>query len=243
MTLLHTPAPAEGRVELDPALGFVEPAQRILDNFGAKFFPPGEKAIYDADPDNLYQFTAYHGNHTLELSTWQSLCVLDEAGEWANWHSGPGKRRTQRFGVLMEGYRPPSRAVQIAGQGTTLPYVNGCSTQQLFPPVRLGDPTLQYLRIPAGSEEQAHHIHSTVRVVHILEGHGTCIVGMEGNQVAVRLVPGTTLILEPMCPHHFDTIGQNQPLVCIPFHVFSSSGAAEFNHPMFNGTYLMNQGA
>jgi hypothetical protein len=126
-------------------------------------------------------------------------------------------------------------------EGTVLPYVNGCSTRQLIYPQRIGDPTLQFLHIPAYSKEQAHHIHSTVRVVYIWKGLGDSIVGMEGKSMTTMLKPGMVCILEPMCPHHFET-PHGQCIEVVPLHVFSSAGAMETQHPMFNGTYLMNQG-
>jgi hypothetical protein len=44
-----------------------------------------------------------------------------------------------------------------------------------------------------------------------------------------------------MCPHHFET-PYDEPLVVVPLHIFSATPGAETMHPMFNGTYLMNQG-
>ncbi len=116
----------------------------------------------------------------------------------------------------------------------------GCSTKQIFPPDRPGDPTLQYLFIPPNSAEQAHHLHPTVRVVWVLEGHGTSVVGMDSNTVTEELVPGKVCILEPMCPHHFETpFGEER--VVVPFHAFSTVPSAEANPPMFNGTFLVSQ--
>ena len=118
---------------------------------------------------------------------------------------------------------------------TTLPYVNGCSTKQLFPPIRQGDPTLQYLKIPPFSKEQSHHIHSTFRVVLIMEGEGISVVGLDQFHIETPLFPGKVCILEPMSPHHFETPNE-KGLIALPLHVFSSVGASERNHPMFNGT-------
>lgn len=88
------------------------------------------------------------------------------------------------------------------------------------------------------SKEQEHHIHSTFRVVLILEGQGKSIVGIENKNIVTDLKPGSVCILEPMCPHHFET-DTNQHLVAIPLHIFSSVGAIEKNHPMFNGTIII----
>lgn len=123
---------------------------------------------------------------------------------------------------------------RTVGPSTYLPYVNGCSTKQLFPPERIGDPTLQYMHMPPRSAEQAHHIHSTTRIVYIAGGHGKCVVGMDQATEATDLEPGTVIFLEPMVPHHFVTPG-DEPLICVPVHVWSAT-PHEQAHPMFHGT-------
>ena len=67
------------------------------------------------------------------------------------------------------------------------------------------------------------------------------MVGLGDGIERTDLVPGGICILDPMCPHHFETPYGNE-LVVAPLHVFSSVYGTETNHPMFNGTYLMNQG-
>ena len=79
-----------------------------------------------------------------------------------------------------------------------------------------------------------------MRVVWVLEGHGTSVVGLGENTATEELFPGKVCILEPMCPHHFET-PFGRELVVVPFHVFSTVPSVETNHPMFNGTFLMNQ--
>jgi len=105
--------------------------------------------------------------------------------------------------------------------------------------VRLGDPTMQLLYMPAGSSEQEEHIHSTVRVVYILDGSGICIHELSKNRKEISITKGDVLILEKMCPHHFVT--EEEPLLCSPLHIWSSVGAMEQNHPMFNGTHLLSK--
>ena len=65
---------------------------------------------------------------------------------------------------------------------------------------------------------------------------------MEVKTVEYDLVPGTVCILDPMCPHHFET-PYGQHIKVVPLHIFSSVGSLEAAHPMFNGTYMMNQGS
>lgn len=130
---------------------------------------------------------------------------------------------------------PENKSCEIVTK-TNLPYVNGCSTKQVFAPDRLGDPTLQILDIPPFSSEQAHHIHSTVRIAYVISGTGRSIVGMNDKNVCEDLYPGKVVILDKMCPHHFDT--NSEHLIFLPLHIFSSIGALENNHPMFNGTHM-----
>lgn len=214
---------------------------QTLKLFGAHYYAPGTQAVIESDPTQLYHFKSFVGRHTLIVEPGDSLWWLSPKLDKAMLKSGPAEITSERWAVLMRGYMPAERTVEIAGD-TVLPYVNGCSTKQLLPPIRIGDPTLQFLRIPPFSKEQAHHIHSTVRVVYVAAGRGVSIVGMEGRDVSTELIPGMVVYLEPMCPHHFET-PQGEQLEVIPMHIYSSSGPLESNHPMFNGTHLMNQGA
>ena len=115
-----------------------------------------------------------------------------------------------------------------------LPYVNGCSTKQIFPPERVGDPTLQLLDMPPYSSEQAHHIHSTVRIVYVVSGTGKSLVGMDKMTISEDLYPGKVIILQKMCPHHFET--DQDRIILLPLHVFSSSGPGENSQ-----RYIFNQ--
>jgi quercetin dioxygenase-like cupin family protein len=93
--------------------------------------------------------------------------------------------------------------------------------------------------MPPHTTEQAHHIHSTVRVVYVLSGRGNSVVGIGDQTATHELLPGMVCILEPMCPHHFETNGE--PLLCTPLHIFSSTGRHELDHPMLHGTHLIDR--
>ena len=201
---------------------------------GVHFFQTNAINIYESPADHLYYFKTYIGNHPIEVERGDCVYYFSDDLTTANVVKGPCHISSEHLATVVRGYMPPKATIALEGI-TTLPYVNGCSTKQLFSPIRLGDPTLQYLRMPAGSKEQTHHIHATARVVLILSGKGRCIVGMNEGVTTTELGPGTVCILEPMCPHHFETYpGEN--LIAIPLHIFSSIGPQEKNHPMFNGT-------
>lgn len=209
--------------------------------FGVTYISP-DMAWHSGPPNdkNLYYYEVYvRQSSPISIARGDSAFMVDPLNGEATIVRGPSTVRSELV-VVIRGYMSEDKS-RTFGRGTYLPYVNGCSTKQLFPPERAGDPTLQYLDIPPNSAEQAHHIHSTARVVYIAEGRGMSIVGMEGKQIERELVPGMVLVLEPMCPHHFET-PQGEHLVCLPIHIWSSVGVAEFAHPMFQGTFLMNQG-
>ena len=213
---------------------------KLMKTFGVQYFEPEVKTIVKNKGNELYTYDAYIGEHKIDVEQGDCLFTIEKniakAGIVSGFYKG---YESKHFAVKIRGYSPPNADVSLRGV-TNLPYVNGCSTKQLFPPIRTGDPTFQYLRIPPYASEQAHHIHSTVRVVYILDGHGYSIVGMDKANVTEELYAGKTIVLDPMCPHHFET--DSEHLICLPVHIFSSSGAGEYNHPMFNGTFMMNQG-
>lgn len=214
----------------------------LVETFGVRYFAPVAgrpvPTIADAQPANLYHYRCYLGPQTITVERGDCVYFIGEDGESAHLRRGPTTVTSAFLATVMRGYMPETKSTTMV-QGTTLPYVNGCSTKQLFPPDRPGDPTLQLLYMPPNTTEQAHHVHSTARVVYVLRGRGTSVVGIGAHIHRHPLLPGMVCILEPMCPHHFETGAD--PLVCVPLHVFSSTGAREFEHPMFQGTHVVDR--
>lgn len=204
--------------------------------FGVKYFKAGSKERIIADPSDPYYYETFVGGHEIRVERGDCAYWLEADLKTAHLTRGPATVRSEHFCTLVRGYAPENRSTSITN-GTVLPYVNGCSTKQLFPPDRPGDPTLQMLLIPPQSSEQAHHIHSTVRSVYVLAGRGTSVVGMNKKTESTTLEPGMVCILERMCPHHFETA--DSPLLVLPVHVWSTSPHVENNHPMYNGTFRM----
>jgi len=213
--------------------------QRI---YGVNYYHISNPTIHESNSGQTYYFKTFIGLYQESINVGFGDCIyyFSENLKEAILKRGPCKVRSLHCATIIRGYMPSEMVVSLEGI-TVLPYVNGCSTRQLMAPPRPGDPTLQFLKIPAYTAEQAHHIHSTVRVVYVLDGKGKSIVGMEGKTIEHDLVPGTICILDPMCPHHFET-PYGQCIKVVPLHVFSSVGSIEALHPMFNGTYMMNQG-
>ena len=190
--------------------------------------------IIDNDPNDLYSYTVYTGKQTIKVSERDSCWSIDLESNTVECISN-ATVLSETLGVVIYGYKPSQRIAEI-NDWTTLPYVNGCSTTQLIPPLRKGDPTFQLLRIPPHTTEQAHHIHSTARIVYVYSGNGHSIVGQPGAEKTEKLTPGQVMILDKMVPHHFVTT--EEPLVVLPLHIFSSTDRDEFDHPMMNGTHL-----
>ena len=211
----------------------------LLNSFGATYFAPGEVGKKVAAETDLYYYETFVGAHEVSVGRGDSIFWLSADKTTALLNRGPYIVESPLFATTVRGYAPEAKTSTIVNK-TVLPYINGCSTKQIFAPERPGDPTLQMLTIPPYTSEQAHHIHSTVRAVYVLAGEGLSFVGMEKKTVATRLLPGMVCVLEKMCPHHFET--QDSELTVLPVHIWSSIPAAEHNHPMFNGTFEIKSG-
>ncbi len=211
--------------------------------FGVRYLKSKANEILGSVENDAYTYKSYVGEHRISVEQGDSLWFLERAKGKLCAHvaNGPVVVESKIWATIIRGYRVyGDKSVEIT-LNTILPYVNGCSTAQLFPPDRAGDPTLQLLKIPPFAAEQAHHIHSTVRLVYVLDGYGYSIVGMRDKHVKQKLTPGMLIVLQKMAPHHFET--ESEWLTVAPLHVFSAlPNGLESNHPMFNGTVLTNHG-
>jgi len=205
-------------------------------DYGAFYFEDKEIEYFTPKKNTLYTYKTYIGKHTIHLEQGDCIYYISKDKNSAILSNNVETIQSFYCATVIRGYNPPSKTNSLSEQ-TFLPYVNGCSTRQIFPPERLGDPTMQMLYIPPFTSEQAHHIHSTARVVYCLEGSGYSIVGMKDNMIKTELKAGMVIILEEMSPHHFET--KESSLKVIPLHIYSSIGNLEFNHPMFNGTHII----
>lgn len=205
----------------------------LLKIYGAEYFESNQVRHVCAQDHDLYFYDVYIGPQKIKISRGDSAFTFNEKSMEAQLVRGPCDLQSTSISTIVRGYAPDNRSVQLTSS-TNLPYVNGCSTKQIFSPVRPGDPTFQLLYIPPHSLEQVHHIHPTVRVVYVLSGTGTSVVGTKTASARTTLKPGMVCILQKMCPHHFETT--DSPLCVLPVHVWSTVAGEEFNHPMFNGT-------
>lgn len=206
--------------------------QEQFKGLGFRLFSTRDNARAVAAESDPYYYEAYVGSHDIKVERGDCLFSLNQNKTEARLQRGPINITSSNFAVLVRGFAPDNKTSQFSRQ-TVLPYINGCSTKQIFAPDRPGDPTLQLLFIPPSTTEQHHHIHSTARCVYVLSGSGVCVLGM-GNQHRIPLEAGMMCVFDPMSPHHFET--QKEPLWVLPVHVWSSS-EAEHHHPMYQGTF------
>lgn len=175
--------------------------------FGVQYLRKGVRAIINSNEYDAYTFSTYFGQHDVRVEQGDSLWWLSDEGTEALVMSGPAKVSSKIWATVIRGYRTARKQIVLSAN-TTLPYVNGCSTCQLFPPDRIGDPTLQLLKMPPYSSEQAHHIHNTVRIVYVFGGRRYSIVGMSDKNVKKSLIPGMLIVLDINGVHHFETEGE-----------------------------------
>lgn len=217
----------------------METEKADIEVLGVQYFDKTTRHIVSARNTDLYYYTSYIGEHKIAVSEGDCAFFLSTDKKTAHVIKGPQNIHSHHLATVIRGYMCDNKSSDIGG-ATHLPYINGCSTKQIFPPIRLGDPTLQMLYMPAFTSEQAHHVHSTVRAVYVLSGRGKSVVGMKNNKKTHLLEEGMTVIFQGMCPHHFET--EDSDLTVLPLHIYSSVGLQEHNHPMSNGTYKIAQG-
>jgi hypothetical protein len=113
-----------------------------------------------------------------------------------------------------------------------LAYIDGCTDTLLVPPVKLGDPCLNALYFPPGTD-QTEHTHPSMRVGMVVSGEGECVVP-EGT---IPLFPGQVFIIHEDGLHKFRTLGDSS-MVVIAYHPDSDYGPTDQFHPMINRTIV-----
>lgn len=117
-----------------------------------------------------------------------------------------------------------------------LNYIDGCTDSLLVPPIMLGDPCLNLLCFPPGTN-QTQHTHPSVRLGMVVSGTGKCIT----PDGVTPLFPGQAFMIPANALHSFAT--QDQSMRVIAYHPDSDFGATHENHPMINRTIVNGMSA
>lgn len=134
--------------------------------------------------------------------------------------------------VGVPGYRGSAQLGGPIGPKGRLVYIDGCSDTLLVCPPRLGEPCLNHLHLPAGTDQSAH-THPSVRIGVIARGSGWC---RTGDGARVRLEPGLGWVIPTGSLHSFVT--DDEALDVFAWHPDSDFGPTDQDHPMINRTIL-----
>ena len=111
-----------------------------------------------------------------------------------------------------------------------LSYIDGCSDSLMVYPLRLGDPTLNYLFFPTNIM-QSFHTHPSIRIGCVIDGEG-----ISDTHKEIPLKTGTLFCLEEHELHRFRT--ENSSMRVIAYHPDGDWGPTDENHTMLNRTYI-----
>lgn len=112
-----------------------------------------------------------------------------------------------------------------------LRYIDGCTDSLLIGPQLRGDPCLNHLHIPAGTN-QTRHTHPSIRVGIIARGRGRCV--LPDREYALEA--GLAFVITPGAAHSFVT--DNDSLDVVVYHPDSDTGPTHEDHPMINRTII-----
>jgi hypothetical protein len=134
-----------------------------------------------------------------------------------------------------------------------LKYIDGCSDTLLICPPVVGEPCLNHLHIPPGTN-QTPHTHPSQRIGVIVRGSGYCLTPYDGTSeiafgqmldehpdgscwVKTELREGMGWWIPTGLLHSFHT-GEDEFLDVIAWHPDSDFGPRHDDHPMVNRTYV-----
>lgn len=180
----------------------------------------------------------------------------------ANWN-GDNVLKRGMYGCFTDGYMifgEGTRAIIIHTVGYNglthiggaiekrgrLRYIDGCTDTLLIPPVKLGDPCLNYLHFPTATR-QTQHTHPSDRIGIVVRGQGFCDTPFGSSPMWA----GQVFIIHPETgakalgkDNHYHRVGLHSfrtdvdELAIVAFHPDSDWGATDEDHPMLNRTYV-----
>lgn len=156
--------------------------------------------------------------------------------------SVPGEADVAVDGMLVLFERLGYRGMLTCGVIETfgrLAYIDGCTSTMLVPPLRAGDPLLNHLHIPPGTD-QSLHTHPSLRLGVVVRGSRWAI-GREpetNSEWKEYLQPSSIFWIAAYESHAFSTVLTQQSLDIVTFHPESVWGPTDDNHPMLHQTHI-----
>jgi quercetin dioxygenase-like cupin family protein len=147
---------------------------------------------------------------------------------------GPATVCSQGYGMVSSAY--DYTGINMFGgpieRTGRLRYIDGCSDSLLVPPLRKGDPCLNYLHFPEHIT-QTPHTHPSVRTGIVFRGRGECVIP---DAEAIPLRPMCAFVIPTNTVHSFNTTSEIMDVIA--FHPDSDAGMTDDDHPMINRTIV-----
>jgi len=192
---------------------------------GMAFWSP-TSTYYGYVYDGLARMTCDAGTFVLSRGMYFAVPTTE--------HNGSAFAIEGGMGIVVERIGFPG-VFQIGGpieRVGRLRYIDGCTDSLLIPPVKLGDPCLNALYFPPGTD-QTQHTHPSMRVGIVVDGQGECVTPDDG----IPLFPGQIFIIHEEGLHSFRTKG-DASMIVIAYHPDSDFGPQDEDHPMLNRTIV-----
>lgn len=141
----------------------------------------------------------------------------------------------EAFCVTRYGYKGQNVVGGPIEKSGRLCYIDSCSDSLLIYPPRMGDPSLNALYFPAGTN-QTHHIHPSIRFGVVASGSGFACIKKNEKEIEIPLTKGLVFCIEEREIHRFRT--EENEMVVVAFHPDGDWGPTDHNHTMLNRTYI-----
>lgn len=229
----------------------------MVGNASFSSFLLAEKELYRNGDTTLYGIC---GKTAIDFTTGTSFVYIHTGvGNW----NGENLVKAGAYGCFTSGYLRTTDTTtgfvihqqrykglqQIGGQVERygrLRYIDGCTDTLLVPPVKKGDPCLNYLHFPSGTS-QTPHTHPSDRIGMVVRGKGYCVTPFgtmplwAGQVFVIHAATGARVynrdhVEGEVGLHAFKT--DYDELGVVAFHPDSDWGATDDDHPMLNRTYV-----
>jgi|TARA_R100000084_G_scaffold99786_1_gene54293 quercetin dioxygenase-like cupin family protein len=200
------------------------------DEWPTRLFAINQGELELAD-DSTHYIYCHQGSLSIYLG---EIAYTLQAGMYAMFPGGVTVYGRQGSGIAIsrigyEGWFQLGGPIEPWGR---LCYIDGCTDSLLLSPLKMGDPCLNALFFPPGTD-QTMHTHPSMRVGMVIRGTGECVVP-EG---VIPLFPGQVFIIHQDGEHKFRT-PNSEGMVVVAYHPDSDFGPQDEDHPMLNRTIV-----